>query len=66
MPLIRAQLADQVHTAADFERAHRLMVLVLDPHLGPSHDIQRRVTVQRSRPQIGRDALTRREDVSKV
>ena len=39
---------------------HRLMVLVLDAHLGPGHGIQRRITVERSRPQVGRDALTGR------
>ena len=65
-PLIRGQLADQVHATADLEGAHGLMVLVLDPHTGPGHGIQRRIAVHRSRLEVGRDALTRSEDVSKV
>jgi len=65
-PLAGAQLADQVHAAADFEGANRLMILVLDPHLGPGHGIQRRIAIQRSHRQVGRDALTRREDLSKI
>jgi hypothetical protein len=38
-PLIRAQLADQVHATADLEGADGLMVLVLDPQMSPCHGI---------------------------
>jgi hypothetical protein len=65
-PLVRGQLADQVHPAADLEGAHRLMVLVLDPRAGPGHGIERWIAVQRRRLQVGRDALTRSQDVSQV
>src|SRR5260370_30044244 len=59
-------MAHKVHATADYEFAHRLMVLVLDPHLRPGHRIERRITIQRGRPQVRPDALARGQHIGQV
>ena len=65
-PLRRAELADQVHAAAYLEGAYRLMVLVLDPYRCAAQHFERGVVIERCRAQVRRDALARREHVSKI
>src|SRR3984885_12622666 len=64
--LRRAELAHQVHAAADLERADWLVVLVLDPGPRAGQLVERRIAIQRGRAQVGGDALTGREHVSEV
>ena len=59
LTLVGSQLRDEVDAAAHLEGADRLVVLVLHPDLRPDERLERRIAVERRRPQIGRDALAR-------
>ena len=58
-----AELRDQVHSAADLERADRLMVLVLDEDLRPEQLVEQWVREERGRSQVGRDPAAGLEHV---
>jgi hypothetical protein len=62
-PLLRPELRDEVDSAAHLERADRLVVLVLDVDLRADELVERRVAVERRRPQVRRDAAPRVEHV---
>ncbi len=62
--LALGELRDEVDPAANLERPDRLMVLVLDPHLGPNELVECGVAVERGRRKIRGDPLPCRKDVS--
>ncbi len=62
--LALGELRDEVDPAANLERPDRLMVLVLDPHLGPNELVECRVAVERGRRKMRGDPLPCRKDVS--
>ena len=66
VPFGRGELAEQVHAAADLERAHRQVILVLDPHPGGGQRVQRGIAVQRGGLEVGRDALAGGQHVGQV
>ncbi len=55
-PLVLPELRDEVDAAADLEGAHRLMVLVLHPDLGPEQLVESGIGIERRRPQMRGDA----------
>src|SRR6266511_1716678 len=59
----RVERGDEVDPPAHLERADRLVVLVLDPHLRAGRGIQRPVPVQRGAGQVRRDAPARLQHV---
>jgi hypothetical protein len=63
LPILGAQLRDEVDPAADLEGADGLMVLVLHEDFGAEQLAERGVLVQRRRAQVGGDTATRLEHV---
>jgi hypothetical protein len=66
LAFVGGELADQIHAAADLERSHRLVVLVLHPQPRSGQRVEGRVAKQRSRPQVRRDAHSGREHVGEI
>ena len=62
-PLGWLEPGQQVDPAADLEGAGRLVVLMLDPHLGAGGPLEQRVPQQRRRRQVRPDGRRGGEDV---
>jgi len=62
-PLLGRQAADEVHAAADFERARRVVILVLDEDVETGFRREQRVPHERRRAHDAPDPSARGIDV---
>ena len=63
LEFVVAELGDEIDAAPHLEGADRLVVLMLDPGLGPDQFVERRVPVQGGGPKIRADALPGRQHI---